>query len=117
MNVNYWVTRPEYKEGVLDFITFLLRFYTNLDYDSFSDKTDIVNPLKRSEMLKCWNDLKNLANGVSIFQKRCDDKYVLNIYNLNVLDWQLILGIFQHSQIRLTQTPKILIPSISESTN
>ena len=71
MNFDFWVTKPEYTEGAVELITFLLRFHTHLDYEAFSDKADVISILKRSEMLKCWNDIEELANGVDIFHKRC----------------------------------------------
>lgn len=61
MNFDYWLSTPEYTRSAVELITFLLRNYRDLDYESFSDKIDIVNLLRRSEMLKCWEDLETLG--------------------------------------------------------
>ncbi|CAI2385199.1 unnamed protein product [Moneuplotes crassus] len=73
MNFDFWIQRPEFSKGAIDLVTFLLRFYTSIDYESFSDKTDIINLLKRSEMLKCWTDLEDLATGVDSFHKKSEE--------------------------------------------
>jgi len=74
MNFDFWMSKKQYMDGALDFICFCLRFYTEIDYEAFSDKIDVINVLKRAEMYKCWSDLEELAQGVDLFRIRTEKK-------------------------------------------
>ena len=47
----------------LDFATFLLRYYRNVSYSTFSADETIQNRIKRAETYRAWADIEDLAHG------------------------------------------------------
>ena len=47
----------------LDFATYLLRYYRNVNYSSFSADEIIQNRIKRAETYRAWADIEDLAHG------------------------------------------------------
>ena len=47
----------------LDFATFLLRYYRNVSYQTFSADEGIQNRIKRAETYRAWADIEDLAHG------------------------------------------------------
>lgn len=47
----------------LDFATFLLRYYRNVSYSTFSPDEAIQSRIKRAETYRAWADIEDLAHG------------------------------------------------------
>ena len=47
----------------LDFCTFLLRYYRNVGYPTFSADENIQGKIKRAETYRAWADIEDLAHG------------------------------------------------------
>lgn len=47
----------------LDFATFLLRYYRNVGYGTFSADENIQSRIKRAETYRAWADIEDLAHG------------------------------------------------------
>lgn len=47
-------------EELCDFICFLLRYFSGVDYDDFTDLMNVANKIRRAEMHRCWVDIEDI---------------------------------------------------------